>query len=55
MVRYKKIDDKDFVFLNEPTLEAEEKAFSEFIQQKKLKKYPKQKAIIKKSTAKKDK
>jgi hypothetical protein len=35
MVNFKKIDDKDFVFINKQLTEKEEKAFSDFLKLKK--------------------
>jgi hypothetical protein len=35
MANFKKIDDKDFVFVNKPLNEKEEKAFSDFLKNRK--------------------
>lgn len=35
MINIKKIDDKDLVFINKPLSTAEDKAFSEFLKQRK--------------------
>ena len=35
MINFKKMDDKDFVFLNKPLDEKEEKAFSNFLKTRK--------------------
>ena len=35
MVNFKKMDDKDFVFINKPLDMAEEKAFSDFLKTRK--------------------
>jgi hypothetical protein len=35
MANFKKIDDKDFVFVNKPLSEKEEKAFSDFLKNRK--------------------
>jgi len=37
MVNFKKMDEKDFVFINKPLNEKEEKEFSDFLKKKKLK------------------
>ena len=37
MVNFKKIDDKDFVFVNKPLSEKEEKDFSNFLKMRKAK------------------
>lgn len=37
MINLKKMDDKDFVFVNRPLSEKEEKAFSEFLKNRKRK------------------
>lgn len=36
MVNYKKMDDKDFVFIKKPLDEKEEKLFSEFLKNRKV-------------------
>jgi hypothetical protein len=36
MANFKKIDDKDFVFVNKPLSEKEEKAFSDFLKNRKI-------------------
>jgi len=35
MANFKKIDDKDFVFVNKPLTEKEEKEFSDFLKKRK--------------------
>jgi hypothetical protein len=35
MINFKKMDDKDFVFINKTLSEKEEKAFSEFLKKRK--------------------
>jgi hypothetical protein len=37
MINLKKIDDKDFVFINKPLSDKEEKAFSDFLKSRKTK------------------
>jgi len=37
MVNFKRMDEKDFVFLNKPLTEKEEKAFSDFLKSKRAK------------------
>ena len=37
MIDFKKMDDKDFVFVNKPLTEKENKEFSEFLKLRKLK------------------
>jgi hypothetical protein len=37
MIDFKKMDDKDFVFSNKPLNDKEEKAFSEFLKNRKAK------------------
>ena len=37
MINFKKMDDKDFVFLNKPLSDKEEKEFSEFLKLRKAK------------------
>lgn len=37
MINFKKMDEKDFVFVNKPLSEKEEKEFSEFLQARKIK------------------
>ena len=37
MIDFKKIDDKDFVFVNKPLSDKEEKEFSEFLKARKAK------------------
>ena len=37
MINFKKMDDKDFVFVNKPLTEKEEKAFSDFLKTRKIK------------------
>ena len=37
MINFKKMDDKDFVFVNKPLTEKEEKAFSDFLKSRKEK------------------
>ncbi|MDR2206217.1 MAG: hypothetical protein LBE36_08705 [Flavobacteriaceae bacterium] len=44
MIDFKKMDEKDFVFINEPWSEQEQKEFSEFIKQRKLQRLAEQKA-----------
>jgi hypothetical protein len=48
MINFKKMDDKDFVFINKPLSEKEEKAFSDFLKLRKRK-------VRRTSTSKKDK
>jgi len=38
MIDFKKMDDKDFVFVNKPLSQKEEKAFSDFLRTRKTKK-----------------
>jgi hypothetical protein len=37
MINFKKIDDKDFVFVNKPLSDKEEKEFSDFLKNRKTK------------------
>ena len=37
MINFKKMDDKDFVFVNKPLSDKEEKAFSDFLKSRKTK------------------
>jgi hypothetical protein len=37
MIDFKKMDDKDFVFISKPTSDSEDKAFSEFLKARKQK------------------
>jgi len=37
MINFKKIDDKDFVFINKPLSDKEDKAFSDFLKARKTK------------------
>ncbi len=37
MINFKKMDDKDFVFINRPLNDKEDKAFSEFLKKRKKK------------------
>jgi len=37
MINFKKMDEKDFVFVNKPLSEKEEKEFSEFLKSRKAK------------------
>ncbi len=37
MINFKKMDDKDFVFVNKPLTDKEEKKFSEFLRSRKAK------------------
>ena len=37
MINFKKMDEKDFVFVNKPLSEREEKEFSEFLKSRKAK------------------
>jgi hypothetical protein len=37
MINYKKIDDQDFIFVNEPPSAKEDKEFSEYLKNRKLK------------------
>ena len=37
MINFKKMDDKDFVFVNKPLTAKEEKEFSDFLQSRKIK------------------
>ncbi len=37
MINFKKMDDKDFVFVNQPLSEKDEKAFSDFLKKRKTK------------------
>ncbi len=37
MINFKKMDDKDFVFVNKPLSNQEEKEFSDFLKSRKLK------------------
>lgn len=47
MIDFKKMDDKDFVFVNKPLTEKEEKEFSDFLKLRKIK-------SVKKRNAKKE-
>ena len=38
MINFKKMDDKDFVFVNKPLSDKEEKEFSDFLKSRKAKK-----------------
>jgi hypothetical protein len=38
MINFKKMDDKDFVFVNKPLTEKEEKEFSDYLKSRKTKK-----------------
>jgi hypothetical protein len=38
MIDFKKMDDKDFVFISKPTSDKEDKAFSDFLRARKQKK-----------------
>lgn len=37
MINFKKIDDKDFVFINKPLSKKDDKAFSDFLKKRKKK------------------
>ena len=37
MINFKKMDDKDFVFVNKPLSDKEEKEFSDFLKSRKVK------------------
>ena len=37
MINFKKMDDKDFVFINKPLSNKEEKEFSDFLKSRKIK------------------
>jgi len=37
MINFKKMDEKDFVFINTPISDVEDKAFSEFLKKRKIK------------------
>ncbi len=37
MINFKKMDDKDFVFVNKPLSDKEEKEFSDFLKSRKIK------------------
>jgi len=37
MINFKKMDDKDFVFVNKPLSNKEDKAFSDFLKSRKVK------------------
>ena len=41
MINFKKMDDKDFVFVNKPLTDKEEKKFSDFLKSRKTKTRPK--------------
>ena len=43
MVNFKKMDEYDFIFINKPLSEKEEKAFSEFLKKRKTKAVAKRK------------
>ena len=49
MIDFKKMDDKDFVFINKPLSDKEEKEFSDFLKLRKTK--PKRKRETKNSKA----
>jgi hypothetical protein len=42
MANYKEMDDQDFIFVNEPLTEKEEKEFSDFLKKRKTRKEVKQ-------------
>ena len=48
MINFKKMDDKDFVFINKPLAGKEEKAFSDFLKMKKGNSHQKHKSKSKK-------
>ena len=52
MINIKKIDEKDFVFVNEPLSKEEEKEFSEFLKSRKTKAPAKRKEVHKTSPRK---
>ncbi len=45
MAKYKKLDDLELVFVNEPLSEKEDKDFSDFLKDRKTKSSPKSKQI----------
>ena len=49
MVNCKKMDDKDFVFINKPLDEKEEKLFSEFLKNRKISNSLKMKKTVNKT------
>ena len=51
MANYKKIDDLELVFVNEPLSEKEDKEFSDFLKDRKTKSLPKSKQNQKTQTA----
>lgn len=40
MIDFKKMDDKDFVFINNPTNDEDDKAFTDFLKNRKMKPLP---------------
>lgn len=46
MIDFKKIDDKDFVFINKKLTEEEEKAFSDFLKSRKKRSLSTKKKIL---------
>ncbi len=51
MINLKKMDDHDFVFVNKPLTEKEEKEFSDFLKQRKARLRSKKTAQTKKASA----
>jgi len=45
MVNFKKMDDKDFVFVNKPLTKIEDRQFSDFLKSRKLKSERKNKKV----------
>jgi len=46
MANYKKMDDQDFIFVNEPPSAKEDNEFSEYLKKRKLKAKPKRKIQV---------
>jgi hypothetical protein len=46
MINFKKIDDKDFIFINKGLSEKEDKAFSDFLKNRKTKTIPAKKLKV---------
>ena len=51
MVNFKKMDEKDFVFVNRPTSKEEDEAFSEFLKNRKAKTKTRAKSKSKQKTS----
>jgi hypothetical protein len=51
MVNFKKMDEKDFVFINRPTSKKEDEAFSEFLKSRKARAKTRTKSKTKQKTS----